>query len=268
LTIVDDTSTVTCVDSICIISGAAQAFICCNQVICGGCATLMIDLLGAAPWTIIISDGHLLDTISGIVNSPYSHIVCPVGDTTMNYKLIEVTGFEDQCPGEIIGDSVVTIEFNSSPVPIISQLDTMLCAPIEMISYCWYECDRSQILSSSQCFTPPAPGCYCVDVISIEGCMATACTDIIDGIQSPKTGFDISIFPNPTNGQLQVHLSDDISLPVNWVLFDPKGFQFGNGIIYDKSAQLKFRNELPTGLYFIQFKSKNEQVRIVKIIIE
>ncbi len=264
LTIVDDTSTVTCLDSVCIISGAAQASICCDQVICSGCATIVIDYIGANPWTVVISDGNKTDTIGGLVTPSYSFDVCP--DTTTTYSIVEVFGFEDQCPGTILGDGKTKIDFYTPSIPVISQSGSMICAPDGMVSYSWHECAGSEVLSNSQCFIPIQGVCFCVDVVPIEGCMASACIDITDGINSLSKGSDILLFPNPTTGELNVQLSENILLPVNWNLYDPEGIEQQNGYINSTSTTLHLTG-LSSGLYFLKFKSCNGKTGIYKITI-
>ncbi|MGB3076793.1 MAG: T9SS type A sorting domain-containing protein, partial [Chitinophagales bacterium] len=266
LTIVSDTSSFTCVDSFCIDPTSTSASICCSDVSCFGCAELTFNLTGGAPLTIVLSDGHGLDTISGISTSSYVHTVCllqPI-DT---FTLLSVYGFEDICPGSIIGNNTVIIDYSPAHTPVIEENNNMLCANSNMLAYHWYACDSMTTLSISQCFTPSASGCYCVEIFTIDSCTSITCTDFVVAIDEARDDSVISIFPNPTRDQLQINLPQNISFPVNWSLYDPQGIEYENGIISAKESNINLETLNP-GVYFMKLKFRNSQVSVFKIVIE
>ncbi|MGB4846446.1 MAG: T9SS type A sorting domain-containing protein [Saprospiraceae bacterium] len=266
LTIVSDTNSFTCVDSFCIDPISTSASICCSAVSCFGCADLTFNLSGGAPLTIVLSDGHGLDTISGIITSSYVYTVCllqPI-DT---FTLLSVYGFEDLCPGSIIGNNSVIIDYSPAPAPVIEESSTMLCANSNMSAYHWYECDSTITLSNTQCFTPSVSGCYCVEIFTLDSCTSIMCTDFVVAVNEVMDDSAISLFPNPTLDKLQITLPEDISLPVNWNLLDQLGIKHLSGVIHSTSSRLDMEN-IPPGVYFLEMKYRNGNTGIYKVIIE
>ncbi|HZV69140.1 MAG TPA: T9SS type A sorting domain-containing protein [Saprospiraceae bacterium] len=267
LTIVTDTSSFTCTDSFCIESPATTVSICCSLVSCVDCVDLSFILTGTAPWTIILSSSAGLDTISGILTPSFTHTVC-INQEIDTFTIIGVTGSEDLCTGTILGDNFVIIAHAHDPIPVISiTADTLLCAPDNMLSYNWHECDSTITIATTQCFTPPASGCYCVEVLSFEGCMAFACFDFVVATNEPSFKNGISVFPNPTPGHLAVRLPENISLPVEWNLYNVHGIKHENGIITEPESSLHLEKLTP-GVYLMKLISRYEQVRVFKIIVQ
>ncbi len=80
--------------------------------ICQGESTMLnVEFTGDAPWTIVISDGSVLDTVTGINSTNYAYEVMPSASTT--YTLLEIQ--DENCPGMATGQSLVTV--NTPPVP-------------------------------------------------------------------------------------------------------------------------------------------------------
>ncbi len=81
------------------------------SVCAGSTADLSLALTGDAPWTVVISDGSSLDTVSGINSTNYTYQVTPLASTT--YTLLQVS--DENCPGDAMGVSAVDV--NTPPVP-------------------------------------------------------------------------------------------------------------------------------------------------------
>ncbi|MBC8173629.1 MAG: T9SS type A sorting domain-containing protein [Chitinophagales bacterium] len=266
LTIVGDTSSFTCMDSFCIEPVATTASICCSHVLCDDCVDLTFNFIGTAPWSIILSSSAGPDTISGIVTSPYLHTVC-ISQQKDTFTLISVTGFEDLCMGTVSGENFVIIAQNENLNPVINIVDSVLCTNSFMLYYHWHECDSAFILETRQCYVPAASGCYCVDMLSQDSCTYQVCTDFVTGINETGSEISISVFPNPTTGRMELRFPASISIPVEWKLYDIRGIEQENGIItgYISSIQLK---KLNPGVYFMRMRFSDEQVRILKLIIQ
>ncbi len=76
LTITTDSNSTTCHDSIFVRDPFLTASICCEQPTCDSCTSMLFFLTRVSPWTVVISDGILLDTIENFQSSPYAYIVC------------------------------------------------------------------------------------------------------------------------------------------------------------------------------------------------
>jgi len=73
-----------------------------DPAICmGSNAKLSLALTGDSPWQVLVND----DTISNIVNSPFTYTVTP--DVTTTYTLQSV--HDENCPGTVSGESTVTV---------------------------------------------------------------------------------------------------------------------------------------------------------------
>ncbi|MCB0707347.1 MAG: gliding motility-associated C-terminal domain-containing protein [Saprospiraceae bacterium] len=80
-----------------------------NDICLGNAINVQVALTGDAPYTVIISDGVTLDTVTGINNTPYNYNVSPSVTTT--YTLVEI--FDENCPGTVGGTATVTV--NEAP---------------------------------------------------------------------------------------------------------------------------------------------------------
>ncbi len=180
-----------CTDTICV-SYKPIADLCCDQVECDTCVTLTVFLFGTSPWTIAISDGTTIDTISGITNSPYDFLVCPPYDTNIIYTLLWVQDSLGYCNGDIINDSV-SVYLEQRPVASITVAGDTLCAQPNGFAYGWFDCQMTSNLSFNQCFVPTASGCYCVTVSTLlTDCIDSACVNfILSSTHSPGTTEDI-----------------------------------------------------------------------------
>lgn len=270
VTIVDDTSSITCIDSICISPPPTEVSLCCDSIICQECVPLTFILTGNAPWTIILSDGNSLDTITGIVTTPFNHVVC-VYESITNFTIVEAYGSGDQCSALISNDSVEIQYYNPWPCPdcpFFYQEDTLLCASTDLSDYKWTECNDTIVLATTQCFMPPASGCYCLTAFATDQCELTSCMDITVATIGPNSKSEYSVLPNPTNGSVHIDLSSEIDLPVHWKLYDQLGTEYQNGIIHESISRLDFGNQLPSGVYFIKIGTGQHELGITKLIIE
>ncbi len=268
VTVMDGGCTVTCGDTVCVGGPHSEASICCDEEKCDSCTTITISLFGAAPWTVYLSDGTNIDTIAGIISSPYLHTVCPPGDSTITYTIQVIDSF-NLCPAIIFGDSTATITLHPLPVASIVQNGDTLCAnPPNMAGYGWYPCPAGGYLSTSQCFSPPTSGCYCVDVSTSFDCVDTACFNFIISAVDPVEEGNLSIYPIPSTGVWEISFSNKIHLPVQWFLYDVWGRKHESGILQHHSATIHLKQVPPTGFYYLRFETIDHQTMMVKVLIQ
>ena len=223
----------TCTDTICI-GEKPLADLCCDEVACDTCISLTVFLFGNPPLTIAITDGNVIDTISGITNSQYDYMVCPPFDTSITYTLLWVQDDLGYCNGGII-NATASVYLEERPTASIIVNGNTLCAEPSGLAYNWIDCQNMSNLSFDSCFVPAASGCYCVTVSTLlTDCIDTACVNfIISSTQQPADNkkFDITYDPGENAilikgvddhfGDLQIRLTDIQGRNIN---FEDKEF--------------------------------------------
>ncbi len=267
LTVFDQGCISMCSDSICINGPNSEASICCDEVKCDTCADLSIGLSGTPPWTILIGHESVVDTISGILSSPYVYHVCPPRDSMITYTLVGVSDTINNCPGYIVGINTATVTLHPKPVASITQIADLLCAnPQGMAGYGWYFCPSGGYLDTSRCFLPTMSGCYCVDVSDQYDCVDTACINVILSAVDDPGESEFTVFPNPFTDALDLQVGAGMKLPVEWDLVNVYGQKTNHGIIYERKSQLIFEPGLPAGIYILQLSSTDHNVSGVRLI--
>lgn len=150
-----------------------------------------------------------------------------VGNTTEQSLAVDVCDFYEAPSGKIVWltsgiysdtllnpngcDTVLTIDLSIINLDTtVTQLASMLTSNESNATYQWMDCSDSSLLvgDTNQNFQPAANGNYAV-IISNGICMDTsACINMSNvGIESDETMKEISVFPNPTTGLLNVNMS-------------------------------------------------------------
>jgi Secretion system C-terminal sorting domain/Ig-like domain CHU_C associated len=101
--------------------------------------------------------------------------------------------------------SPITITVNTAPVAIIHWNGTQLFSPISFYSYQWYLNGVLIPGATGQYYTPTQTGVYYVMVGNENGCKSLSpnynlLTLFVNSLSTPS----LPIYPNPTNGMLQV----------------------------------------------------------------
>jgi PKD repeat protein len=252
LTVFDAGCLVTCTDSICIVGPQSTVSLCCGQEACDTCTTIEFTLTGPAPWTVLLTDGMIVDTITGITNSPYAHLVCPPGDTTITYTILQT----NTCPAIMVGDSAVTVTLHPNPQASVIQSGDTLCAfPVNMAGYGWFTCPAGPYLDTSRCFVPAASGCYCVIVSTVFDCVDTACYSIIlSDVISPESG-PISVYPNPSGEFVTLIPAPSDGRPVEWKILNLTGQVIDKGVLTESALRYSWNDNLPPGVYLFQYRT-------------
>lgn len=162
----------TCRDTICV-HPVPEAYICCTQRLCDLCVTLDVLMTGTPPWTIAISNGISIDTISGIESPEYAYVDCPA-TLPVDYKLVFMK--DKTCEGTIY-DSIASVLVPFPIEPTVSFHEDTLCTDfLPGFSYVWRACENQIFLSTDLCYVPEQSGCYCVEMKDMfSACTYTAC---------------------------------------------------------------------------------------------
>lgn len=118
--------------------------------------------------------------------------------------------YNDTIPNMAGCDSVITVNLTiNSADNSVSLAGMTLTAGATSATYQWLDCDNSFAVISgatNQSFTPSSDGNYAVAVTQ-NGCQDTsACTAVIFEGLTENGLAEVYVFPNPTQGELQVYL--------------------------------------------------------------
>ncbi len=179
----------------------------------------------------------------------------PPPATTTTYTLtgeVDSTG----CQATDMVDVTVVV-----PDISITATGTTLISNQSSASYQWLDCPAMTPIAGAvtQIFTPTADGSYAV-IVTVLGCSDTsACQAVFSGIDNISGSTDLVIYPNPTDGLLQIAL--DASY--NYELINLVG-----EVIFSGEASGKKELDLSTiasGTYFIKV-SVGKEVKTMKVV--
>lgn len=191
-----------CLDTICV-QPVPEAYICCTQRLCDSCVTLDVLMTGTPPWTIAISDGTTIDTISGIDSPVFAHVVCPT-TLPVDYTL---TYMKDKTCEGVIYDSIASVLEPFPIEPSITFQDDTLCADfLSGFNYAWRACENQTVLSTNVCYVPDQSGCYCVELRDMLGaCSYTACdVFMLSAINNPGPEHTLSLWYNTSEHSIDL----------------------------------------------------------------
>ena len=165
--------------------------------------------------------------------------------------------------GNINGcDSVVTLNLTIINIDnSVTNNTPTLTANQTGASYRWLDCDNSNAVingETSQNFTATVTGNYAVE-ITVGNCVDTsACENIVVvGIDEESTNFNVSIFPNPTNGLITINFNDGLNQETNYTITSIEGKVvttqtniLTNNVVIDLSNESK-------GVYFLKINNGN-----------
>ncbi|HEY9084177.1 MAG TPA: LamG-like jellyroll fold domain-containing protein, partial [Vicingaceae bacterium] len=159
-------------------------------------------------------------------------------------------------------DSIVTLNLTIINIDnSVTNNTPTLTANQSGASYRWLDCDNGNAVingETSQSFTATVTGNYAVE-ITVGNCVDTsACENIIVvGIDEESPNFNVSIFPNPTNGLITINFNDGINQETNYIVTSIEGKVITtqtnivtNNVIIDLSNESK-------GVYFLKINSGN-----------
>lgn len=231
-----------------------------------------VDSIGWAVGTngeIIVYKGCMPKS-SSIAPTVCDSFLSPDGDTTYttsgNYRdTLTVQG--GNC------DSIVNIDLTVHSVnpSVIMPSPGELMAQDTGVSYQWLDCDDGHAPISGetgQSFKPSSSGDYAVEV-SANGCTDTSSCHSVQNVGIEEGGADgqeLSIAPNPTNGELQIRfgaLREDVTLRV----MDLTGRVIERRH-YDARSRIRYRIEGEPGLYFIELEDMEGRKQVWKVVKE
>ena len=161
----------------------------------------------------------------------------------------------------------VLVTVNATPVALVSIVDdvTIAASPAGM-NYQWINCASGTDIPTATAaqFTAAANGSYAVIVTSLQGC-----EDVSDCIDINSVGLDqinisdMNVFPNPTNGEVNVTMPENMMVDVQ--IFDAQGKLVAEQVNVTNNGKLNISNVTP-GVYMVRLTADNavQTFRVVK----
>jgi len=179
-----------------------------------------------------------------------------------NTTTYTVTGmYNDTIPNVAGCDSVITLDLTIAQVDInVTAAIPMLTADMTGAQYQWLDCGNSYAVISgetSQSYTATADGSYAVE-ISFGACIDTSACETIAGVGYNEFGSQlVTIYPNPTDGNLWVEIPNFNDFAIVRVL-SLDGKQLITTVIKSNKEMISLE-ELSSGSYLIEIISNEEK---------
>lgn len=217
-----------------------------NVNICQGDSAILNGIGTANVWT---WDG-------GISNATF---FTPSSGTTT----YELTGTIDSTGCSATDEVTVTYNVVNSSVSVSGGV---LTAAQVGAAYQWLLCPGLTAISgeNNQSYAPTVDGSYAVQV-NLNGCVAnSSCTDVANLGVLDNENLELSVYPNPTNGNFTVQLSEKTDGTIN--VFSTDGKLVLSEAINSRTLIGFSLENMDNGLYMIQVLTKSETytLRLIK----
>jgi hypothetical protein len=211
-------------------------------------------------------DLEMTQTITINVGQPSAETISPTACNSYlspsgNYTWTTSATYLDTIPNVAGCDSVITVNLtiNTVDVTVDNSLMPTLSANQAGATYRWLDCDNGNAVIPSetgQTFTATANGNYAVE-ITVGSCVDTsACENITGvGISPIVEGLGVRIYPNPTNGMVNINLGSNNST-VNYSISSIEGKVVETGKTSTNNITVDLSNE-SKGVYFIRINTEN-----------
>ncbi|MCB9232137.1 MAG: HYR domain-containing protein [Bacteroidia bacterium] len=155
-----------------------------------------------------------------------------------------------------------------APVPVITQSNDTLFCQTGFAKYQWAINGTPLAFATNYYYIPPVSGQYSVTVIDANGCTGTATFDVTVGISENQDFAGLEVFPNPTEGYLNIRPYTPIGKEVDMTIFDMFGklvkqYHHQN-LTKDETLNL---TDLAKGVYVLTITTDNSRF-VRKIILE
>ena len=174
----------------------------------------------------------------------------------------------DTIPNSFACDSVITFNLTVNTNDIsVSNFGTSIASNAFGAAYQWLNCDSNYSTISGetgQFFVPTISGNYAVE-ISKNGCIDTSACENVTAVGLSENSLEqITIFPNPTNGNVIIYFgSNQLNAEIQIRSIDGK-------LVYEQRSKSKNQLKIDLsayqkGIYFVTIRSQ-DSVRIVKMV--
>jgi Secretion system C-terminal sorting domain/SprB repeat len=223
---------------------------------CGNCNGFAVTAAtgGSPPYTYAWNNSPSLGNLATGLCAGLHIVAVSDGVNPTVYDTIVVTDIA----GPII-DSITTVNDSGG---CNGTMTAWVSGAAQLYTFQW----NDPLLQTVQTATGLCAGNYCVVVTDSNGCSASSCDSIITitNISENNNKLNISIFPNPTTGQLSISLEKGTATALTLrnslgqLLLSDK-LKATNQVVLDLSAY-------PTGIYFLQLEVDGQVItkKIIK----
>lgn len=213
-------------------------------------------------------------SINLYLNINTSNSISPVAcnSYTLNNQTYSSSGTYSQTLVNAAGcDSLLTINLTINAVDdsvVVGNASFM--ANSATGTYQWLDCDNGNSIilgATNQIFTPNGNGNFAV-IITDNSCVDTSnCYSMMTvGITSLENNFSVNIYPNPTDEELVIEVSDLIETK-SFKLMDNIGRQLLFGSLNKKKTTVELIG-LPSGIYYLQILDNLGHKKTIKVLRE
>ncbi len=262
-------------DQMLTVNTAPTAMLTGGGTICQGDSLLLtIELTGNAPWIILTDDNKTIE----INETPWSAYYTP--EETAVYYITSVTD-ANGCVSE--GQGLADITVNPNPVVNLGN-DTTIChnhvltldAGSDGDTYIWSTGETTQTIAIDS----TGVGYSGVKNISVEVTNSFACVteDMIEVVIENCTGtedfadvIELSVYPNPTNGEVVVYFNAKERANYSVEVSDSKNAilqVIDLGSIQGQFSKKLDLTNLADGVYFLNIKTAGNNNHLTKIVIQ
>jgi hypothetical protein len=195
-----------------------------------------------------------------------SAVVTPTANTSYSVTGTSTLG----CAGSNTAVSTVTV--NASPSVVASTSNSMICSGESVVltastsatSYTW----NTGATTMSVSVSPTVTSTYTVNVSNAAGCSASsmvmvtvnACVGINEAVASL-----ISVYPNPTNGVVNINLTAELAKNASLEVYDALGKLVVKQVLTNELNTINMSN-FDNGIYTFKVLNNTNTVKIGKLI--
>ena len=137
-------------------------------------------------------------------------------------------------------------------------------------SYSWEEQSTANSLGAQQTYTVVSNGIYYVVVTDANGCVETSGVTEFDettGLINTLGVIALNIYPNPFKDETTVDFGREIK-EATITIVDVYGKLIERYNVTNQQTQIIKRNNKASGVYFLEIEIEQEELKIVKIVLE
>lgn len=219
---------------------------------------------------VAVDNANYTDSINVVVNPTYAINAAPINvcDSAQigrNWYFTSQIVMDTLTTAMTGCDSIVSTDLSITDNSV-TVTDPMLTANAIGVGYQWLDCSNGNTPidgATSQTFTPNSNGDYAVEITD-NGCTDTsACVTIATVGLDGNSLFNVSIYPNPTNGEVNVNLGNLNDVTISVYTMDGQ-LVFNMQNIND--SNFKFELNETKGIYIIEVSVEGlkKQFKLVK----
>lgn len=215
------------------------------------------------------SSSNFIPGTSGNSSSSLSVVTCHAFISPAGNRYTTTGTYHDTIPNSSGCDSIITISLtvDSVDVSVVQMGDTLMAAQAGAI-YQWYNCNSGTniIGQVNRTYIPPVSGNFAV-IVTKGNCVDTSdCITFTKGIgvEEQRSFETMSLYPNPSNGSVQLLLPPDAK-NVRVEVMNLAGQRVFNRVF--PNGMVAFNLDSPSGVYMVRV-TLNSESRVFRLVLE